>query len=111
MSTGERDPTAYSPIMKLLTKALIKKLPALYSQDSKGMEATAYVKFFTPWSNWTWYATEFDPEQGLFFGLVVGHEPELGYFRLDELESVSGPFGLRIERDRSFDSQPLTQCK
>jgi hypothetical protein len=43
--------------------------------------------------------------------LVVGHEPELGYFSLDELESVSGPFGLRIERDRSFNSQPLTQCK
>lgn len=97
--------------MKLLTQALAKKLPALYAQDGKGMEATAYLKLFTPWTNWTWYATEYDPEQRVFFGLVVGHEAELGYFSLDELEAVQGPFGLKIERDMSFDPQPLSQCK
>ena len=34
--------------MKLLTKELEKKLPALYAQDGKGDKATAYVKFFYP---------------------------------------------------------------
>ena len=57
-----------------------KVLPKLYSQEEKGDEAVAYVKFFTPWSNWTWYATEFDGED-TFFGLVIGLETELGYFR------------------------------
>jgi hypothetical protein len=38
----------------------------------------------------------------MFFGLVVGLETELGYFTLNELESVRGPMGLKIERDRHF---------
>jgi hypothetical protein len=79
--------------MKMLTKELRKKLPALGEGDG-----TAHVKFFTPWTNWTWYATEFDGED-MFFGLVDGHEKEIGYFTLSELEAVNGPFGLKIERD------------
>ena len=86
----------------LLTKANLKSLPAIYSQEDKGDDAIVQVKFFTPWSNWTWYATEYDPEQGLFFGLVDGHEKDLGYFSLAELESARGPFGLLIERDLWF---------
>lgn len=64
-------------------------------------EKKVIAKFFTPWTNWTWYATEFDGND-LFFGLVDGHEKEWGYFSLRELESVSGPFGLKIERDLYF---------
>ena len=89
--------------MKLLTKELEAKLPPLYSQDGKGDEAIALVKFFTPDSSWTWYATEYDPNERVFFGLVDGLEKELGYFSLDELESVRGPLGLRIERDIYFE--------
>ena len=88
--------------MKLLTKQIQNQLPELYAQDGQGMNAIAYVKFFTPWSNWTWYATEYDPETGMFFGLVDGLERELGYFSLNELASVRGPFGLKIERDLHF---------
>jgi len=57
--------------MKLLTKEILEKLPKLYTQEEKGLEAIAIVKFFTPDSNWTWYATEFDGDD-LFFGLVEG---------------------------------------
>ena len=89
--------------MKLLTKELEAKLPPLYSQDGKGYEAIALAKFFTPDSSWTWYATEYDPVERVFFGLVDGLEKELGYFRLDELESVKGPLGLSIERDIYFE--------
>lgn len=89
--------------MKLLTKELEAKLPPLYSQDGKGDEALALVKFFTPDSSWTWYATEYDPVERVFFGLVDGLEKELGYFSLDELESVKGPLGLSIERDIYFE--------
>jgi hypothetical protein len=35
------------------------------------------VKYFTPDSNWTWYASEFDGED-TFFGPVAGFEVELG---------------------------------
>ena len=88
--------------MKLLTKKILKQIPPLYTQEHLGDVAVVYVKFFTPWSNWTWYATEYDPDKRMFFGLVDGQERELGYFSLDELESAKGPFGLLIERDMYF---------
>ncbi len=84
--------------MKLLTKAIEKQLPALYANEEVE-DSKLIVKFFTPDSNWTWWASEFDPEQRLFFGLVDGLEREWGYFSLDELESARGPLGLKIERD------------
>lgn len=90
------------PRVMLLTKANRAALPELYSQEDKGSDAVAYVKFFTPDAQWTWYATEFDGEDR-FFGLVVGQETELGYFSLSELKTVRGRFGLPIERDRYFD--------
>jgi len=95
--------------MLLLTQENRKQLPELYEQDGKGMDATAFVKFFTPDSNWTWYVTEFDGED-TFFGLVVGLDTELGYFSLRELQSVRGPLGLPIERDRHFTPMTLREC-
>lgn len=93
--------------MQLLTKEIIKKLPAMRETEGQGKEAIAQVKFFTPDSNWTWYGVEYDEEQRLFYGLVEGFEKELGYFSLDELEEIKGPMGLKIERDRSFSPTPL----
>ncbi|MDD2942943.1 MAG: DUF2958 domain-containing protein [bacterium] len=92
--------------MKLLTQDLRKNIPVLYAQEHNRVPIV-YAKFFTPWSNWSWYVTEFDGED-LFFGLVDGFEKELGYFSLSELEQISGPFGLQIERDIHFSSQPLS---
>jgi len=94
--------------MKLLTKEILEKLPKLYTQEEKGLDAIAVVKFFTPDSNWTWYATEFDGDD-LFFGLVDGFEKEIGYFRLSELQSVKGALGLPIERDMYFKPKTLKE--
>ncbi len=66
--------------MQLLTKGLRKKLPRLGETTEEGMGALALVKFFTPDSSWTWYATEFDGDD-IFFGLVDGFELEFGTFR------------------------------
>ena len=84
----------------------------------------AQVKFFTPDSSWTWYASEGSPvdENGLydtdeekvdflFFGLVAGLEVELGYFSLSELEEAHGPLGLPIERDGYFEPKALRELK
>ena len=94
--------------MKLLTQEIKRALPPLGSQDGKGLDAVARVKFFTPDGGWTWYATEFDGED-TFFGLVVGFEAELGYFQLSELEQVRGRLGLPIERDRYFKPTALRE--
>jgi hypothetical protein len=90
----------------LLDQNSREKLPPLYSGEVLGLEALAQVKFFTPDSNWTWYASEFDGKD-LFFGLVDGFETELGYFSLKELQEVHGPMRLAIERDQHFEPKKL----
>jgi hypothetical protein len=93
---------------ELLTEELKEQLPDLYSGEEYGLESKALVKFFTPDSNWTWYASEFDGED-IFFGLVSGFEVELGYFSLSELASVYGPLGLPIERDLHYQPKKLSE--
>lgn len=95
----------------LMPPELAAKVPPLYANEGQGDEAIAHVKLFTPWTNWTWYASEYDPEQRLCFGVVVGHERELGYFSLAELEEIRGPGGLRIERDLHWKPRALKECQ
>ncbi len=95
--------------MQLLTKEITTKLPALYTQENEE-DPMVICKFFAVWSNWTWYGIEFDGGD-LFFGYVSGHEAELGYFRLSELQGLKGPMGLGIERDLYFKAQPLSEIK
>lgn len=100
--------------MRLLTEELQDKIPALYSGNG-----AAVCKFFTPDSNWTWYVYEGcavvdgnevplrgvdldEAEDVMFFGLVDGFERELGYFSLNELQSIRGALGLPVERDLYF---------
>ncbi len=98
--------------MKLLTKPLRERLIANY-RSNRGGEADhpPVIKLFTPDAQATWLISEFDPEDGLFFGLCdLGMGcPELGYVSLAELETVRGPLGLPVERDRCFEAdKPLT---
>ncbi|MCZ7554595.1 MAG: DUF2958 domain-containing protein [Anaerolineales bacterium] len=102
--------SAPRPQIPLLPDEIRAQLPPLYSGEEQGLEARALVKFFTPDSNWTWYASEFDGEDR-FFGLVSGFEVELGYFSLSELESVHGPLGLPIERDKFFEPTSLRELQ
>ncbi len=95
--------------MTLLTTELRQKLPPLYATEHDD-DPMIWVKFFTPWTSWTWYATEFDGND-TFFGWVVGHDRELGYFSLSELEGLQGPAGLRVERDLSFTPCRLSEVK
>jgi hypothetical protein len=100
--------------MKLLTKEIIERLKKapLYSTEKDNI-VPIIVKFFCPWSNWTWYAVEGSQNEDgdwEFFGLVEGFETELGNFCLSELQSVTGPGGLQIERDMHFDGMVLNKA-
>ena len=91
--------------MKLLTKAIEKQLPPFYSTEKIPLDEKKVIcKFFTPMSSWTWYVIEYNPETREFFGIVCGHEQELGYFSLDELEGLTAMNGKLplVERDRWF---------
>ena len=96
--------------MELLTAELRAALPRLYAQENV-RDPIVYVKFFTPDSSWTWFATEgeTDGEDFRFFGYVIGFEREWGYFVLSELESARGPLGLPIERDLYFEAKPFSE--
>lgn len=94
----------------LLNRELQQNLPPLYANEEIGIQALAQVKFFTPDSTWVWFASEFDGKD-TFFGMVRGHELELGYFSLSELESLRGPLGLPVERDFWFKPTSLGDLK
>lgn len=96
--------------MKLLTDELIKTLPPLYSTENI-KDPLIQCKFFTPDSSWSWYVLEFDKTNEIFFGYVCGLENELGYFSLEELDSVKGLLGLGVERDTSFKPTKLSVIK
>jgi hypothetical protein len=86
------------------------QIPKLYSQEGN-KDPTVYMKLFQPWGSWTWYITEGEEQDGdyLMFGYVIGFEREWGYISLNELSSVTGPFGLKIERDIHFTPKPKSQ--
>ena len=83
----------------LMPAELAAQRPALYATDGQGDDAIVYAHYFTPDAQWDWYCLEYDPAEGLCFGLVSGFASELGYFVLDELREARGPMGLAIERD------------
>ena len=99
--------------MKLLTKALETSLPAYGAQDGKGDEAIVYCKVFYPAGAATWFITEFDAENGNFFGLcdLYGDGGELGSVSLAELQEFKGRFGLGIERDLHWNRCTLGEAK
>lgn len=91
--------------MKLFTKAILNALPQLYANDEKSADETKVpLKLFNPCGAQTWYITEYSPEENLAYGLCdLGYGGEMGYISIEELESLKLPFGLKIERDISWD--------
>jgi len=99
--------------MKLLTKELLERFNQIGRQEEV-KDPLVVAKFFNPTGAGTWYATEYEPESKMFFGYVSifgDWNDEWGYFSLEELESLKGPFGLGIERDLYFVSKPFSQIK
>ena len=96
----------------LLTQEIRDTLPPLYNREKHPeKEAIAVVKFFSPYSQWTWYAVEFDGED-TFFGLVDGFEMEYGYFSYSELEAVTIFGGVpAVERDCGWTPQPVKEIE
>jgi hypothetical protein len=94
--------------MKLMTKEIESTIPELGSQEYV-TDPIVHVKYFTPDSNWTWYAIEYSQKERQFFGFVDGMFAEFGYFGLAELEEARGPFGLPIERDMYWEPRRLSE--
>ena len=91
--------------MRLMTKELEKRFSKVGSQENV-KDPVIIAKFFNPCGAGTWYATEYDQKDQMFFGYasIFGDwNDEWGYFSLAELESYKGPLGIGIERDLYWD--------
>jgi hypothetical protein len=81
--------------MKLLTKELTEKL------NQAGYAGTKPIcKLFTPWGRATWLLTGM--EDGILYGyadLGMGCVEWGGIETVEGLETIRGPFGMKIERD------------
>ena len=75
----------------LMTKEMLERVPELYAQEEIDLaDKEVHAAYIIPFrSNWTWYMTEYDSESGDAFGLVLGIEPEWGYFNLEELKELN----------------------
>ena len=93
----------------LMTRDLGDAIPALYANEgvTDYDDVLAVVKLFSPYSNWTWYITEWQAETGTCFGLVEGFETEIGYFDLTELAEAT-VFGSVPAVERDLYWQPKT---
>ena len=98
--------------MKLMTKELETAFAKQGLSEGRPEEETIVLAhYFT--GSWDWWATEYNPEERIFFGLVKGFETELGYFSLDEMEAIScevKPLG-GIERDLYWNHKSLAEVR
>ncbi|KAB8154245.1 DUF2958 domain-containing protein [Kordia sp. TARA_039_SRF] len=95
--------------MQLLTKAIQDRFQKVGSQEHVD-DPIIIAKFFNPCGSGTWYATEYNPEDKIFFGYVTGFAfDEWGTFSLVDMESVKLPFGLGIERDIYFEEKRFSE--
>ena len=90
--------------MQLLPDELRAEISTLYSQETvKTEEKAVYAKFFFSEGRWTWFVTEVKKQENdfVFFGYVIGFVEELGYFTLNELQSINIKV-LGVERNLYF---------
>lgn len=98
--------------MQLIPKSIVKKIPSLEATVHLGIEdQIAHVRLFLPGTAATWWISSLDAEDGMAFGFCCLGDPEmaeLGYFSIQELESLrGGPF--RVERDLHFSPKPMME--
>ena len=94
----------------LIPENIKKQIPKLYETEDIS-DPVIYVKLFL--DGWTWYITELSIDWDIAFGYVVSPycSGELGYFSLNEIQSIKGSLGIGVERDLSFKPTKLSQIK
>lgn len=98
--------------MELITEEFIETMkPYPLRSQEKVKDPFVPVKFFNPVGSQSWFILEYDPETKIAFSYVTGmYENEFGYTPVDELERITLPFGLTIERDFHFKPCRLSEC-
>src|SRR4051812_20953869 len=97
--------------MQLMTTKIEARFAEVGSQEFIP-DPIVIAKYFNPTGAGTWYATEYDPANKMFFGYVsiFGDScDEWGDFSLEELQEFRGHLGLGIERDLFCGEFPISK--
>ena len=95
----------------LLTGAIRKKLPPIYSQENE-KDPMVWLKLFSPYmATGYWLVTEFDGEDTMFGAANIGLGWELGYMSLSEMENTKHRGVQAVERDMYFKPTRLSKAK
>ncbi len=93
----------------LIPKDLLEQIPPLYATEDIA-DPIAYVKLFL--DGWTWLITEISIDEDIAFGYVVSpFESELGYFSINEIQTIKNNLGIGVERDLYFKPCKLSTIK
>ena len=84
--------------MKLLTKKIKEQATKQYD-DGSDMEQMVIAKYFDPMGSWKWFLMNMHKDDDYCWGIVKGHEVEMGSFSMEELESMQP----RLQRDLYFE--------
>ncbi|HFI0170723.1 TPA: helicase-related protein [Streptococcus suis] len=97
----------------LMTDEMLERVPELYEQEKISLaEKEVHAAYIIPFrSNWTWYMTEYDRESGDAFGLVLGIEPEWGYFNINELKELNAQRLILEDFPKTFRELKYTELK
>lgn len=97
----------------LITDEMLERVPELYAQEDVALaDKEVHAAYIIPFrSNWTWYMTEYDKESGDAFGLVLGIEPEWGYFNLEELKELNAQRLILEDFPKTFRELKDTELK
>lgn len=97
----------------LMTDEMLERVPELYEQEKINLaEKEVHAAYIIPFrSNWTWYMTEYDRESGDAFGLVLGIEPEWGYFNINELKELNAQRLILEDFPKTFRELKYTELK
>lgn len=97
----------------LMTDEMLERVPELYAQEDVALaDKEVHAAYIIPFrSNWTWYMTEYDRESGDAFGLVLGIEPEWGYFSIEELKELNAQRLILEDFPKTFRELKDTELK
>ena len=109
MTSKTREPLRGIRRHDLLPNSVRSKLPKLYSQDGK-KDPMVIVKFFSPYTNYTLYVTEFDGKDTLYgYGGIGGKE--WGYASFKEIVTLNRNGLPLVERDMHYGPKRFSKVR
>lgn len=95
--------------MELLTREEKKRIPPFeMTQDTT--DPLVSVLLHMPTLDWTWYVIEYGGKNEVF-ALEERERAKWGFYSLEQLEDLRGPFGLRVQQVQRYRPMPLSAAR